>query len=224
MESLNQTADPCEDFYEFTCGNWIKNTQIPSNANEENILAQMETNTNDITASRIAHCLVIDLFSWLILDLLSSSEFNESKAIRNARRFYTTCLNEPKIEHESINVLLSLINKEFGGWPVLLGLDWNESSFDLSRLWIQLSRYNSYVFFQFESRIDKKNPSNYRLKLSASPTSFGYKAFYTTSLSLARIYQQFMRDIITLLANDRSMIDRDIQEIFNLEKQIIQVD
>lgn len=132
-------------------------------------------------------------------------------------------MNESTIEHENIGVILSLINEEFGGWPILQGLNWNHSSFDLSRLWIQLSQYNNYIFFQFESKIDKKNSSRYRLKLSPSQTNFGYPAFYTKQSSLAKIYQQFMKDIVLLLTNEISMIDSDIQEIFHLEKQIIQV-
>ncbi|KAB7497836.1 Membrane metallo-endopeptidase-like 1 [Armadillidium nasatum] len=29
MERLNETADPCEDFFDFACGNFVKNTVIP---------------------------------------------------------------------------------------------------------------------------------------------------------------------------------------------------
>ena len=29
VTGLDQTVDPCEDFYQFSCGNWISNTEIP---------------------------------------------------------------------------------------------------------------------------------------------------------------------------------------------------
>ena len=29
LESLNESVDPCESFYDFTCDNWLKNTKLP---------------------------------------------------------------------------------------------------------------------------------------------------------------------------------------------------
>lgn len=31
LESIDEKVDPCEDFFEFTCGTWLKKNRIPDN-------------------------------------------------------------------------------------------------------------------------------------------------------------------------------------------------
>ncbi len=31
LASIDETVDPCEDFFEFACGRWIKKTRVPDN-------------------------------------------------------------------------------------------------------------------------------------------------------------------------------------------------
>jgi putative endopeptidase len=34
LETIDKTVDPCVDFYQYACGNWIKNTEIPADQPE----------------------------------------------------------------------------------------------------------------------------------------------------------------------------------------------
>jgi hypothetical protein len=94
----------------------------------------------------------------------------EPKAIINARRLYTSCIDEYAIEKEGVDAILSLINVEFGGWPILQGSTWNESTFNLSDLWFKLSQYNSFIFYYVETTISKKNTSTYHIQVSTYAT------------------------------------------------------
>jgi hypothetical protein len=98
----------------------------------------------------------------LFVDLLSTSSPNgttELDAIVNARRLYNSCIQEDEIEAEGVNTILSLVNTEFGGWPILQGSQWNTTAFNFSQLLIMLNKYNTDVIYTAGTQIDDKNSS-----------------------------------------------------------------
>ena len=81
------------------------------------------------------------------------------QSLINARRLYDSCINETAIELEGVNGLLSVVNNELGGWPILQGSSWNVTSFNLSRLLLKLREYNYNVIYGCGTSTDDKNSS-----------------------------------------------------------------
>ena len=72
---------------------------------------------------------------------------------------YTSCINENAIETEGVDVILSFINTELGGWPILQGSTWNESTFDFARIMLKLSQHNNFIIYTVKAANDEKYSS-----------------------------------------------------------------
>ncbi|CAF3873517.1 unnamed protein product [Adineta steineri] len=207
LESIDETIDPCEDFYQFACGTWLKNTRIPPENGKHRSISRLTIRLENALA-----------------DFFSTSPLNdivESKAIINARRLYASCMDENAIEIEDINVILSLVKREFGGWPVLEGLTWNESTFDLSRLTLKLNQYNNFILYTIKSVADDKNSSVRSIQVDLSNRRENLMHFLKGT-EVYRAYYEFFNNLTRALTNDTSTIDDDILALKSFELEIMQ--
>ena len=96
-----------------------------------------------------------------ISELLSTpaNDNDELDAIVNSRLLYHSCLDEDRIEAEGIKSILTLIDTEFGGWPILQGSQWNSSAFNFTRLLLKLNEYNNFAIFVIATHTSEKNSS-----------------------------------------------------------------
>ncbi|UJR12864.1 hypothetical protein I4U23_017038 [Adineta vaga] len=192
LESIDETIDPCENFYEFSCGKWIKNARIPEDNSYLHIFETLQTQ------------VIYD-----IIDLLSTSSINETielNSVTNVRNLYSSCINESNIERDGINEILSLIKNEFGDWPILQQSTWNESTYNLMNVSIKLTQYNGFTLFN----------------IGQGNLGLEDRSYYINDTKITKSYRQFMRNIIIALNNDISINDIDIDNIFNFEKSIAQ--
>ena len=98
----------------------------------------------------------------LRIELLSATPTNKTgqlKSVMNAHILYRSCIDEESIEVAGIEPVLSLINEEFGGWPILEDSSWNSSMFDFANLLLKLRQYNFDIIFRIGTDIDEQNSS-----------------------------------------------------------------
>ncbi|KFM73965.1 Membrane metallo-endopeptidase-like 1, partial [Stegodyphus mimosarum] len=112
--SLDVTADPCNDFYQFACGGWLDNYVFP------------EQHKADVSVhSELRDDIFLKLRSFLEKD----SKEEKPNHIYMLKNMYKSCIDYDGIEDLGILPLLDAL-KPLGGWPVLEGDSWNAASFD----------------------------------------------------------------------------------------------
>ena len=84
LPSMDRSADPCVDFYQFTCGGWMKNNPIPADQSSWSVYGKL---TNDNYQ-----------FLWGILDDLAKAKSTRTPVQQQLGDFFASCMDEPRIE------------------------------------------------------------------------------------------------------------------------------
>ena len=117
LEIIDVTQDPCNDFYDFACGKFLKETVIPD--------YDTSTGTFDFLEEKLNERLR-NLFE-------SKGKVGEPEIFKSVRNLYSSCMDQDTIEKMAKDSLLKFV-EELGGWPVLLGDSWNGENFDWQKL------------------------------------------------------------------------------------------
>ena len=87
-DAMDHSMDPCTDFYQFACGNWLKNNPIPSDQAKWGRFNELADN------------------NYLILrDILEEASVSSGQRNANDQKigdFYSSCMDEAAIEKQGI--------------------------------------------------------------------------------------------------------------------------
>jgi len=112
LSSMDRTADPCNDFYRYSCGGWIKKNPIPSDQARWDVYAKL-TEDNE-------------RFLWGILQENSKSSASRSKVETEIGDYFYACMDEPAAERAGAAPLKPALDeiaalKSVADLPALLG-------------------------------------------------------------------------------------------------------
>ncbi|CAG5114631.1 unnamed protein product, partial [Candidula unifasciata] len=116
INNMNTSADPCEDFNEFACGRYIKESQFPPGRSHISS-ATAVSDRNTILLRNI---------------ILEESSPSHPEYLRKMKKFYQSCVDEAQIEVVGLEPYFN--DTEFtDDWPTL-NPNWTDANFNLNEL------------------------------------------------------------------------------------------
>ncbi|KRX51220.1 Nucleolar GTP-binding protein 1 [Trichinella murrelli] len=199
--SMNPRTDPCDDFYEYACGSWIKLTKIP----DAHARISAFTVLNDENVSKLRKHLD---------EFVPSS--NTSKSIELIKTVYDTCLDEQGIENAGVKPLIDFHNELFK----------NVKKESVEQLLINmLLKYGLSTLVIPYISADEKNTSVNLLSIDQSWLALGYQSedYYlkndTNSVRIRNAYLELIKNVTGMFFSEN--VDSEMRNIEDYAQSIL---
>lgn len=205
LERSDISIDPCDDFWAYSCKNWIAHNPIPANRGSYSVTDKLRKEIYN----RIRN----------LIDLVPH-DVDSNNIQMKVKTFYDSCRNRQNIERQ-FPIDLNRAIGEMGGWS--LSEYPRDSSWDRQRVLSELHAiYNIPVFFKVVIETDDSNPLRNIIKLKPGGLGLPNRDYYFRPDNdvYVKAYKDFMVDTVKEMGVGLENANNFATEVFNYEKRI----
>ncbi|XP_041067411.1 phosphate-regulating neutral endopeptidase PHEX isoform X2 [Carcharodon carcharias] len=218
FNKINWSADPCENFFEFACGRWIKETPIPEDYSSYGTYSLVRQNVNVKLRELLENPI---------------DEERDNEVVKKTKDLYRSCMNESAIEMEDAKPLLKFLKQPFLHWPVLETSNgpegtWKEEEFNLlETLALLRGKFSNNIFVRLFVATDDKNSNEHILKLDQVSVFLPSQEDYLTNSTEAQRSRhallQLMIDVAVLLGANTTTARIDMESVLEFEIKLAKI-
>uniref|UniRef100_A0A673HYE4 Neprilysin n=1 Tax=Sinocyclocheilus rhinocerous TaxID=307959 RepID=A0A673HYE4_9TELE len=209
IENMDPTVNPCDNFYQYACGGWLKKNIIPE------------------TSSRYSTFDILrDELEVVLKGVLEREESGSSSSLTKTKVLYRSCTNESLIEQRGGTPLLAVLPDVFewpiatDDWDTSYGMNWRAED-AIAKL---NEKYGKQVLISFFIGTDDRDSNAHIIHVGVRNNrlplfSFAYKHKCMFALN-------FMTDLAKLIRTDRGLevndtnIRQEVARVMTMEKEI----
>jgi putative endopeptidase len=200
-DALDRTTDPCDDFYQFACGGWIRQTEIPA---DKPLAARSFVDIADRTLA----------YEHTLLEQLRATPGDDPGA-RQLGAFYGSCMDEAAIERAGLSALR----------PRLASIDKVRDTRSLTAAVAALQASGEQVLFVLDPVQDAADARRVIANIDQGGLGLPDRDYYLTDhepfKSARGAYQAYVEGILAALGHQAAK--REAAEIVALETEIAKV-